>query len=63
MGFLMLGGCVVPTLIDPSSQFFMLPNGISTRCKPNSLMIFLCSSAYEKAKPTTTGKSQWCCLS
>ena len=60
MGFLMLGGCLVPTLIDPSSQFLCYQMVLIHGVNLIHSMVFLCSSVYEKAKPTTTtGKSQW----
>jgi hypothetical protein len=60
MGFLMLGGCVVPTLLDPSSQFLCYQMVLIHGVNLIHSMIFMFSDAYKQAKPTTmTSKYQW----
>ena len=60
MGFIMLGGCLVPTLLSPSSQFLCYQMALVHGVNLIHTLIFLCSSAYKNAQPdTTTGKSHW----
>lgn len=60
MAFLMLGGCVVPTLIDPNSQFLCYQMTMIHAVNIIHSLIFLLSSEYENAKPKTkTGTGQW----
>ena len=60
MAFLMLGGCVIPTLINPFSQFLCYQMVLIHATNIIHSLIFLCSSAYKNAIPTTTtGKGQW----
>ena len=60
MAFLMLGGCVVPTLISPSSQFLCYQMVTIHVINLVQSMVFMCTDLFKDAKPdTTTGKSQW----
>ena len=60
MAFLMLGGCVVPTLLSPSSQFLCYQMVLIHVVNFVHTMIFMCTSAYEKARPTPmASKMQW----
>ena len=60
MGFLMLGGCVVPTLLSPDSQFLCYQMAIIHGVNLIHSGIFLCSSAYKNAVPTEmASKAQW----
>lgn len=60
MAFLMLGGCLVPTLLSPSSQFLCYQMVLIHGVNLVHTMIFMCSSAYEKARPTPmASKMQW----
>jgi len=60
MAFLMLGGCVVPTLLSPSSQFLCYQMTIVHFVNFLHAMIFMCTDTYKQAKPDTlTGKNQW----
>ena len=60
MSFLMLGGCLVPTLMDPSSQFLCYQMVLIHAVNIVHTLIFMCSSAYENARPVTTeSKGQW----
>ena len=60
MAFLMLGGCVVPTLLDASSQFLCYQMVLIHATNIIQSLIFMCSSAYQNARPTTiSSKSQW----
>ena len=60
MSFLMLGGCVVPTLINPNSQFLCYQMVLMHAVNIVHSLIFMCSDAYKNAKPTTlSSKAQW----
>jgi hypothetical protein len=60
MGFLMLGGCVVPTLINPNSQFLCYQMAIIHGINLVHSLVFMCSNAYQNAKPTQmSSKAQW----
>ena len=60
MGFLMLGGCVVPTLIQPDSQLICYQMSIVHGLSLIHLLIFLCSSAYKQAVPEQLdSRVQW----
>jgi len=60
MAFLMLGGCVVPTLLSPNSQFLCYQMVLIHGVNLVHTLVFLCSSAYEKARPTpNASKMQW----
>ena len=60
MAFLMLGGCVVPTLLSPSSQFLCYQMATIHVVNLFQSLVFMCTNWYKDAKPdTTTGKSQW----
>ena len=60
MSFLMLGGCLVPTLMNPSSQFLCYQMALIHGVNIIHTLIFMCSSAYENARPVTTeSKGQW----
>jgi len=60
MAFIMLGGCVIPTLISPASQFLCYQMVLIHATNIIHSLIFLFSSAYKNAIPTTTtGKGQW----
>lgn len=60
MSFLMLGGCLVPTLMDPSSQFLCYQMASIHAVNIVHTLIFMCSSAYENARPVANeSKGQW----
>ena len=60
MAFLMLGGCVVPTLLSPSSQFLCYQMVTIHVVNLIQSMVFMCTDKFKDAKPdTTTGKNQW----
>jgi hypothetical protein len=60
MGFVMMCGCVIPTFLDPSSQFLTYQMAIVFGINIIHTLIFLCTPAYKNAVPTTRGsKSQW----
>ncbi|VVU95239.1 hypothetical protein CPAV1605_964 [seawater metagenome] len=60
MAFIMLGGCVIPTLLNPYSQFLCYQMVLIHATNMIHSFIFLCSSVYKNARPiTTTGKCQW----
>lgn len=60
MGFIMLGGCVVPTLLSPSSQFLCYQMTLIHAVNILHTLVFMLSSVYENAIPDTLiGKSQW----
>lgn len=60
MAFIMLGGCVVPTLMDPSSQFLCYQMVLIHATNIIQSLIFMCSNAYQNAKPTFLGsQAQW----
>ena len=60
MAFLMLGGCVVPTLLSPSSQFLCYQMATIHIINIVQSLVFMCTDKFKDAKPnTTTGKSQW----
>lgn len=60
MSFLMLGGCVVPTLINPNSQFLCYQMVLIHATNIVHSLIFMCSNAYKEAKPTSlSSKAQW----
>ena len=60
MAFLMLGGCVVPTLLSPNSQFLCYQMVTIHVVNLIQSLVFMCTDRYKDAKPvTTTGKSQW----
>ena len=57
MAFVMLGGCVVPTIMYPSSQFLCYQMAAVHSVSIVHTLIFMCSSAYKKARPTETSTS------
>ena len=60
MAFLMLGGCVVPTLLSPTSQFLCFQMALVHVVNMIHSIIFLTTNEYKDAKPTTlTGRVQW----
>lgn len=60
MAFIMLGGCVIPTLLDPSSQFLCYQMVLIHATNIIQSLIFMCSSAYQNARPTEmASKGQW----
>lgn len=60
MALLMLGGCVVPTLLQPDSQFLCYQMTVIHGLNFVHTLIFLLTSAYKNAFPETSeGKSQW----
>lgn len=60
MGFLMLGGCVVPTLIQPDSQLICYQMSIVHGLSLIHLLIFLCSPVYKEAVPEQlNSRVQW----
>ena len=60
MAFLMLGGCVVPTLLSPNSQFLCYQMVTIHLVNLVQSLVFMCTDLYKDAKPvTTTGKNQW----
>jgi len=60
MAFLMLGGCVVPTLLAPTSQFLCFQMALVHIVNLIHSIIFFTTDAYKDAKPTTlTGRVQW----
>ena len=60
MGLLMLGGCVVPTLIQPDSQFITYQMAIIQGTNIVHSLIFLLSDLYKGAKPNQkTSYGQW----
>jgi hypothetical protein len=60
MGFLMLGGCVIPAFLDPSSQFLCYQMAIVTGLNLVHSLLFLFSNLYKDAVPTQlSSKIQW----
>ena len=60
MGFIILGGCVVPTLLSPSSQFLCYQMALIHGVNILHTLVFMLSPAYKNAIPDTmTGKGQW----
>lgn len=60
MAFLMLGGCVVPTLLSPSSQFLCYQMATIHVVNIVQSLVFMCTDKFKDAKPDTkTGKNQW----
>tara|TARA_A100001015_G_scaffold154354_1_gene171330 strand:+ start:888 stop:1805 length:918 start_codon:yes stop_codon:yes gene_type:complete len=60
MAFLMLGGCVVPTLISPNSQFLCYQMVTIHVVNLIQTLVFMCTDKFKDAKPdTATGKGQW----
>ena len=60
MGFLMLGGCVIPTLLDPSSQFLCYQMALVTGANLVHSLLFLCTNLYKNAIPKQfSSKAQW----
>lgn len=60
MGLIMLCGCVIPTLLNPHSQFLTYQMTFVFGINLIHTLVFLCSSAYKNAVPTqTTSKAQW----
>ena len=60
MGFLMLGGCVIPTLLSPDSQFLCYQMTVVHFVNFLHALIFMCSNVYKNAQPDTkTGRYQW----
>ena len=60
MAFLMLGGCVVPTLLAPTSQFLCFQMALVHIVNMIHSIIFFTTDAYKDANPTTlTGRVQW----
>ena len=60
MAFLMLGGCVVPTLLSPNSQFLCYQMVTIHVVNLVQSMVFMFTNRFKDAKPDTkTGKNQW----
>ena len=60
MAFLMLGGCVVPTLLSPSSQFLCYQMVTIHVINLIQSLVFMFTNRFKDAKPdTATGKNQW----
>lgn len=60
MSFIMLGGCLVPVLINPSSQLICYQMAFIHGVNIIHTMIFMCSKSYENARPKEFGsKAQW----
>ena len=60
MAFLMLGGCLVPTLISPNSQFLCYQMVTIHVVNLVQSLVFMCTDKFKDAKPDTdTGKGQW----
>ncbi len=60
MGFLMLGGGVIPALLSPDSQFLCYQMTVVHFVNFLHALIFMFSDYYKDAKPNTkTGKYQW----
>ena len=60
MAFLMLGGCVVPTLLSPSSQFLCYQMSVIHIVNIVHSMVFMFSDMYKNARPTSaSSKGQW----
>ena len=60
MGFIMLGGCVVPTLLSPSSQFLCYQMALIHGVNILHTLVFMLSPVYKNAIPDTmTGRMQW----
>ena len=59
MSFLMLGGCLVPTLMDPSSQFLCYQMALIHAVNIVHTLVFMCSSmsGYNKGIFTPKGLS------
>jgi hypothetical protein len=64
MGFIMLGGCVVPTLLSPHSQFLCYQMALIHGVNLVHTILFRFTSLYKNAIPDTlTGKVQWYIMS
>jgi hypothetical protein len=60
MAFLMLGGCLVPTLLNPRSQFLCYQMSVIHIVNIFHSMIFMCTDNYKEAQPSSmSSKSQW----
>ena len=60
MGIIMLSSCVIPTFLEPNSQFLTYQMTMVFGINLIHTAIFLCSSAYKNAVPTQiTSKAQW----
>lgn len=60
MGFIMLGGCVVPTILSPNSQFLCYQMALIHGVNLVHTGLFLFSKLYKNAIPDTlTGRVQW----
>ena len=60
MGFLMLGGCVIPTLISPESQLLCYQMSIIHGAMIVHTILFMASSLYDEAHPKAcSGIIQW----
>ena len=60
MAFLMLGGCLVPTLLSPSSQFLCYQMSVIHIVNIVHSMVFMFSDTYKDARPTSaSSKGQW----
>lgn len=60
MGLLMLGGVVVPALVDPSAQLICYQAAFLHGIQLLHTFVFMLTSAYGGAKPTTcAGIAQW----
>ncbi len=60
MAFLMLGGCLVPTLLSPSSQFLCYQMSVVHIVNLVHSMVFMFSDTYKDARPTSaSSKAQW----
>ena len=51
MGFIMLGGCVVPTLLSPSSQFLCYQMALIHGVNILHTLVFMLSPVYKNAIP------------
>ena len=60
MAFLMLGGCLIPALINPHSQFLCYQMAVMHIVNILHTLVFLLSPVYKNARPTDAkSKSQW----
>ena len=60
MAFVMLGGCVVPTIMYPHSQFLCYQMAVVHSVSLVHTLVFMCSNAYKNARPTESKSlGQW----
>lgn len=60
MAFIMLGGCLIPTLLNPYSQFLCYQMALVHGVNLVHTFLFLCSSLYKDAIPDQlSSKAQW----